>query len=784
MAVSANPLERATIRVTSQDTGDRLAVPQTNSALQLAEALGELVPTARALAGSIGEDLQTTAEANARRDATVASGARLADAVRSGVIRPTQNPWYTQAYRRESAALRVQRSLRELQLQSVTWDSQGDPARFEAQWSAGVRSIAEAEGTDRDTEAGFVAAERQITPQVLNTNQERNARRITEERSQNVSALAAEALADAARTHGGTLSPNLAYDALQGARARWFATGGSLNDWNNIAKAALTTAAYSTQNSGLLDLARAPEIINGHSEAGAAMLPFEAHSSTTPQAPGTITTIPLPASSAPSRDEPAPEAPPAGSVAGRSYLPAMGPVTGSFGERRHRVDGTPRRHGGMDLAMPVGTPLRTPDVVGRVGRVGRAGGFGLRAEINFGGGVSIVLGHLSHTDLRPGQLVPPGVVVAMSGGRRGDPNAGNATGPHLHYEVRRNGVAVDPRTVTFASVAHEGAPPAETSAVPALADAPALAPAQAQAQATPSPVDVVSRGPSLYDIAGNAEDFENTRYRIDAAAHSRASDALQQITAERRLAGIRLADRVWATYGTRLLTGNFSVNTIIQQLSDAGEDPRTIREAISQIREATTDSASLMGAQIEANGRNPEQARQNMRLSTRARVEGYSESLGDEVGREVVAGHISGPEGQSIISGALDTTNRNEAEARTDQRQAGAETRSEQAAQAAQMRQLQYAALQDNAHAKAHRIVSTILQSHLVPSRQRDETEALAEGTLRRAMVAYLNAHPGDFEGAERASNLAAIQLIQRYQARAGAHAAQQSSTTADNPRR
>lgn len=776
MAVSADPLERASIRVASQDTGDRLSAPSTNSALQLAEALGDLQPAARALGASLGEDLQQKAEAHARRDATVASGARLADAVRQGIIHPTQNPWYTQAYRRESAALRTQSALRALQLQAVSWDTQGDPTRFEAQWREGVRGIAQAEGTDADTEAGFVAAERQITPQVLQSNQSQNASRIVSERLQNVSALAAEALADAARQYGGTLSPNRAYQALDGARARWFATGGSLNDWNNIAKAAITSAAYSTQNSSLLDLARAPEIINGPSEAGGAPLPFEAR----PQAtPGSVVPVPIPASSA-AQPEPLP-ATPAGSVAGRSYLPAMGPVTGSFGERRSRRDGTPRRHGGIDLSMPVGTPLRTPEAVGRVGRVGRSGGFGLRAEINFGGGVSIVLGHLSHTDLRPGQLVPPGVVVAMSGGRRGDPNAGNATGPHLHYEVRRNGVAVDPRTVHFASISSE-VPPTESAQAPV--DTPTLAPSPpVQGQAAGTIADIVSRGPSLYDIAGNAEDFETARYRIDAANHSRASDALQQITAERRLAGIRLADRVWATYGDRLLTGNFSTNAIVAQLTAAGERPEIIAAALSQIREATTDSASLMGAQIEANGRNPEQARQNLRLATRARRDGYSDSLADEVGREVVAGHISGPEAQSMITGALDTTNRNEAEARTDTRQAGAEQREEDRAERGQRRVLQYAALQDYAHAKAHRLVGAINQSHLVPSRQRLETEALVEGTLRLAMVNYLNAHPGDFEGAERASNLAGIQLMERYQTRAAGRTPP-PSTSAANPRR
>jgi murein DD-endopeptidase MepM/ murein hydrolase activator NlpD len=67
------------------------------------------------------------------------------------------------------------------------------------------------------------------------------------------------------------------------------------------------------------------------------------------------------------------------------------------------------------------------------------GGYGLRVELTHSGGQLTLYGHLSGVDVGDGDEVAPGDVVGRVG------SSGNSTGPHLHFEVRRAGVAEDPR---------------------------------------------------------------------------------------------------------------------------------------------------------------------------------------------------------------------------------------------------------------------------------------------------------------------------------------------------
>ena len=121
--------------------------------------------------------------------------------------------------------------------------------------------------------------------------------------------------------------------------------------------------------------------------------------------------------------------------------------------RRHPILNTIRAHKGVDYAAPTGTPVRAAGD-GRVQFAGQKGGYGNVLEIAHARGVVTVYGHLSRfaNGMRAGTKVSQGEVVAYVG------MTGLATGPHLHYEYRVNGVHQNPQTVDL-----PGAAPIEPS---------------------------------------------------------------------------------------------------------------------------------------------------------------------------------------------------------------------------------------------------------------------------------------------------------------------------------
>ena len=134
-------------------------------------------------------------------------------------------------------------------------------------------------------------------------------------------------------------------------------------------------------------------------------------------------------------------------------FPVRGPVSSPFGTRVHPVTGRVRPHQGVDLAVPVGTPV-VATARGRVLSVGRRGGYGLAVEVGHRSSGSLststLYAHLGSlpAGLRAGLGVRRGAVIGFSGGVGA--GAGVSTGPHVHYEVRRGGVAVDPRSFALA----------------------------------------------------------------------------------------------------------------------------------------------------------------------------------------------------------------------------------------------------------------------------------------------------------------------------------------------
>ncbi|MGB6349027.1 MAG: M23 family metallopeptidase [Pseudolabrys sp.] len=120
--------------------------------------------------------------------------------------------------------------------------------------------------------------------------------------------------------------------------------------------------------------------------------------------------------------------------------PVMGEVDMSspFGMRMDPFLGRPAIHTGIDLRGEFGEPVRAT-ATGRVSIAGREGGYGNMVEISHGNGLATRYGHLSQIDVKIGQVVRIGEVIGRIG------STGRSTGPHLHYETRINGEAVDPQ---------------------------------------------------------------------------------------------------------------------------------------------------------------------------------------------------------------------------------------------------------------------------------------------------------------------------------------------------
>jgi len=116
-----------------------------------------------------------------------------------------------------------------------------------------------------------------------------------------------------------------------------------------------------------------------------------------------------------------------------SIRPCEGEVSSRFGWRWNGSDW----HPGLDIAADTGTPIFAT-AAGTVIASGWNGGYGIQVTINHGYGVTTSYAHNSENAVRVGQKVKKGQLIAYVG------NTGFSTGPHLHYEVRINGNAVNP----------------------------------------------------------------------------------------------------------------------------------------------------------------------------------------------------------------------------------------------------------------------------------------------------------------------------------------------------
>ncbi len=120
-------------------------------------------------------------------------------------------------------------------------------------------------------------------------------------------------------------------------------------------------------------------------------------------------------------------------------MPAdLNSISSGFGYRRDPFRGTAAMHSGLDFRAPMGSPIHAA-ADGRVAFVGVKGGYGKVVEVDHGAGLVTRYAHMSRFNARVGETVTAGDVIGAIG------STGRSTGPHLHFEVRINNRAVNPR---------------------------------------------------------------------------------------------------------------------------------------------------------------------------------------------------------------------------------------------------------------------------------------------------------------------------------------------------
>ena len=124
--------------------------------------------------------------------------------------------------------------------------------------------------------------------------------------------------------------------------------------------------------------------------------------------------------------------------------PVEGRLTSGFGSRFHPILGSARFHKGVDLAAAAGTPI-VAAADGRIVAAGWHGGYGRQVAIAHGGGIQTTYSHMSRIGVASGTAVRRGDVIGYVG------SSGLSTGPHLHYEVYKNGRPVNPMSVKLST---------------------------------------------------------------------------------------------------------------------------------------------------------------------------------------------------------------------------------------------------------------------------------------------------------------------------------------------
>lgn len=133
------------------------------------------------------------------------------------------------------------------------------------------------------------------------------------------------------------------------------------------------------------------------------------------------------------------------------HAPVNARVSSDFGKRIHPVTGAKSFHEGIDLAAVKGTKVAVSGP-GVVVQAGKAGSYGNLVVVDHGGGLETRYAHLDSMSVEVGQQVAAGEIVGRVG------QTGRVTGPHLHFEVRRAGKAIDPKGEIHGLEKHQNNP--------------------------------------------------------------------------------------------------------------------------------------------------------------------------------------------------------------------------------------------------------------------------------------------------------------------------------------
>ncbi len=125
---------------------------------------------------------------------------------------------------------------------------------------------------------------------------------------------------------------------------------------------------------------------------------------------------------------------------GELQPPVNGYITSEYGMRQHPISKQEDFHSGIDIGVPIGTPI-TPVKSGQVTFTGEQSGYGQVVEIDHNDGTRSLYGHLSDLMVEKGDMIEANDVIALSG------DTGRSTGPHLHLEIHQDGRTIDPLTV-------------------------------------------------------------------------------------------------------------------------------------------------------------------------------------------------------------------------------------------------------------------------------------------------------------------------------------------------
>lgn len=241
------------VDVIAHQTGAAFRAPTDNPALQLADALQGVNQNLKPALMGFAKDEQAKQATRAHADAMANSGAAFSDAVKSGKILPTQNPWYIKAYETDAATVRAQGEVSQLVQDSQSFASRNSAPDFEKEFTGKLGEIAK-KYADPDQAAGFNAAAQPLLQQTIQQNVQQNVQRIQQEHNQNISTLATSAILAAKAANGGHPTPGQVFDAIEPQHQQWLSTGGTEAAWNNLTINSVIAAGYNSGDSTLLSV--------------------------------------------------------------------------------------------------------------------------------------------------------------------------------------------------------------------------------------------------------------------------------------------------------------------------------------------------------------------------------------------------------------------------------------------------------------------------------------------------------------------------------------------------